>query len=73
MILIDIQMTNMTKKTEIMNRLDAHDFTPEEQKRWDKLGENCTSGCGNDFDCPHEEALYAELLQDALAMTQHND
>ena len=50
-------------ETDILNRLEAHDFTEAEQKEWNRLGENCTSGCGNDFDCPHEEALIQKFLE----------
>lgn len=48
--------------------------------RWEKWSDGlCTSSCGNDYDCPHEEDFLeiankeAEVVLEAKKLTQHND
>lgn len=54
---------------EIENELEAHNFTEDEQKRFDKcLDSNCTSRCGNDIDCPHEEYMLGVFLEERLSV-----
>ena len=54
-----------------------HDLPPELKARWEKWSDGlCTSRCGNDIDCPHEEEFLAMLDEELLTakqITQHND
>lgn len=60
-------MKTIDRETEIMNRLEREEFTPREQKIWDSYHELCTSACGNDYDCPHEEDAIGQMMEEAIA------
>ncbi len=45
---------------------DPEDYDGVTKERLEKyLSDVCTSGCGNDFDCPHEE-MFFEAINDEI-------
>jgi hypothetical protein len=58
--------------------IDIDSLTKEEKIRLEKYqSENCTSRCGNDIDCPHEEEFLEQLQHErvenyAKSITQPN-
>jgi hypothetical protein len=56
-----------------MQEIDIDDLTPSQKLEMEKYcQENCTSDCGRNQDCPHEEQ-YIEMLNEALRMIVKND
>ena len=56
----EVELSESDKKC--MEITEPEQLDEKQTKRFEKyLQESCTSGCGNDFDCPHEEEFFDML------------
>lgn len=56
-----------------MDEITFEDLTPKEKLEMERYcSENCTSDCGRNKDCPHEEQ-FIEMINEAKRLTIHND
>ena len=63
---LQVEMTLEDRKNLQATFNDIEDFDGETKERMEKyLSMVCTSSCGNDYDCPHEEQFF-EIINDEI-------
>jgi len=63
---LQVELTLEDRKAMQVTFNDIEDFDGETKERMENyLSQVCTSSCGNDYECPHEE-MFLEIINDEI-------